>query len=89
MQRQDPLDILAIAFNSRVATCVDGVLTEFPTFEAYLETRGGTSFRSFGHLQQLLANVATFTALTSTGSIYTWGDARYELCLARKPSEEW
>ncbi|KAI9724224.1 MAG: hypothetical protein M1828_003969 [Chrysothrix sp. TS-e1954] len=37
-------------------------------------------------VKQLKANNTTFTLLTKNGTVYTWGDARYPICLGRAPS---
>lgn len=37
---------------------------------------------------QIVANQTSFTALSSTGEVYTWGDPRYESILGRDVSPE-
>jgi len=37
-------------------------------------------------METIVANHTGFTALSSTGKVYTWGDPRYEACLGREIS---
>lgn len=88
VEQQECSRDLAIAFNNKLVDCVDGTLVEYATVTDY-KSGNGMSLRNFGRLQQLVAGTATFTALSTTGSVYTWGDARYQSCLARQPSDGW
>lgn len=83
----------------------DGVLTQYSSLEAYEAKEGTVlgyfdGIKQIGvfHMLSWSENILTspsvasqtaFTALTSFGTVYTWGDARYESCLAREVSEKW
>ena len=57
-------------------------LKQYDSIEAYREGHC-RSFGGFDEIKQIAANQTSFTALTSEGQVYTWGDARYEACLGR------
>lgn len=44
----------------------------------------GRKFNGFEEFKQIVANQTGFTAVSSTGKVYTWGDGRYEACLGRE-----
>jgi len=46
------------------------------------------AFEELETIKQLVASETSFTALSSTGKVYTWGDARYEACLGREVTAE-
>jgi hypothetical protein len=46
-------------------------------------------FQDFDELvTEVVANSTAFTALTSVGTVYTWGDGRLYECLGRQVSSE-
>jgi len=87
IENQDAAENIAVAFNNKLAARNGNTLTEYPSLKEY-KANNGTSFKFNDDIQQIVANTATFTALTSTGTVYTWGDPRFEACLARTPSKD-
>ena len=59
-------------------------------YQALREYQQGNylSLGEIGNIKQITANQTSFTALSTTGSVYTWGDPRYEACLGRDATEE-
>ena len=47
-----------------------------------------TTLGEFEDFEQIAANQTTFTALSRTGQVWTWGDGRYESCLGREVYDE-
>lgn len=66
---------------------VKGSIIEYPSLDDYLKKRG-LRLEGLENIIQIAANQASFTALSATGKIYTWGDARYEACLGREVNSE-
>ncbi|KAF8856482.1 RCC1/BLIP-II [Acephala macrosclerotiorum] len=64
------------------------VLKQYNSFKSYLKN-DGEKLRNYmyGGTMQIVANQCTFTALTSGGEVWTWGDGRYEACLGREVSD--
>jgi alpha-tubulin suppressor-like RCC1 family protein len=61
-------------------------LLEYDWFPSYLEKDGKVFEELDGTVTQIVANRTTFTALTSTGNVYTWGDEMYKELLGREVS---
>ena len=62
-------------------------ITQYDSHEQYLEGDGKT-FEFPSSIRQVVANQTSFTALSSSGQVYTWGDQRYGACLGREITEE-
>ncbi|KAK0705361.1 regulator of chromosome condensation 1/beta-lactamase-inhibitor protein II, partial [Lasiosphaeris hirsuta] len=46
------------------------------------------TFPNFPNIAQLVSFDTGFAALSTTGTVYTWGDERYPACLGREPTAE-
>lgn len=60
-----------------------------PSGEQHEEARSHGLLKHFmtpGAPRQLVANQTCFSLLNDAGHVYTWGDARYQVCLGRSPS---
>ncbi|PSS20506.1 hypothetical protein M430DRAFT_27546 [Amorphotheca resinae ATCC 22711] len=82
---------IATAGNGKVADITSGFikqydLLEYDWFPSYLEKDGKVFEELDGTVTQIVANRTTFTALTSTGNVYTWGDEMYKERLGREVS---
>jgi alpha-tubulin suppressor-like RCC1 family protein len=62
-------------------------ITQYDSLNAYREDDGHT-LGKFEDFEQIAANQTTFTALSRTGQVWTWGDGRYESCLGREVYDE-
>jgi hypothetical protein len=63
---------------------------EIKQYDSITDYRRGICRRygGFEEFNQIAANQTSFTALSSAGKVYTWGDARYEACLGRDVTDE-
>jgi len=50
--------------------------------------KDGHTFPDIPNTVQIVSNQTTFTALSSDGSVCSWGDERYEACLGREITAE-
>jgi alpha-tubulin suppressor-like RCC1 family protein len=62
-------------------------VSQYASLHAYIEKQG-TVFEGLEEIKQIAANQTTFTALSVNGTVYTWGDGRYEACLGREITDE-
>lgn len=62
-------------------------MTEYHSLDDYLR-RKGHEFDGLENMKQIAANQTSFTTLSTTGQVYTWGDTRYEACLGREANIE-
>lgn len=63
-----------------------GVLKQYNSFNSYLND-DGDEIELVGAMRTIVANQCTFTALSDTGEVWTWGDGRYEACSGREISD--
>ncbi|APA16201.1 hypothetical protein SS1G_10387 [Sclerotinia sclerotiorum 1980 UF-70] len=61
-------------------------LIQYPSLHNYLTRNNPDFVLPLPHITQLVSNSTTFSALTSKGNVYTWGDERYPSCLGREIS---
>ncbi|CAN8103595.1 unnamed protein product [Discula destructiva] len=91
LRSQDPTQELSLAeaSNESVAT-IDraGAIHQFSTFHDLANGKQGQTFPDLPACAQVIAYETGFAALTSRGSVYTWGDERYGACLGREISED-
>jgi alpha-tubulin suppressor-like RCC1 family protein len=64
-------------------------IKQYNSLQEHIEQKPGQNLGHFEDIIQLEANQTTFTALTQSGQVWTWGDGRYEACLGREVSDEW
>ena len=65
----------------------ENTITQYDSLQCYREDDGLT-LGEFEDFEQIAANQTTFTALSRTGQVWTWGDGRYESCLGREVYDE-
>lgn len=87
LEKKNGLRDTAVTGNDKVAQFIRDEIRQYDSLEKY---RQGIhhKFGGLENFQQITANQTSFTALSSTGKIYTWGDLRYEACLGREVSNE-
>ena len=61
-------------------------IIEYSSRTAYIKDEGQHQ-GEFEHFEQIAANQTSFTALSKSGEVWTWGDGRYESCLGREVLE--
>lgn len=61
-----------------------GAVRQFSSLDKVLSGAPGQAFSDLQSCSQVAAYATGFAALTSAGSVYTWGDERYEACLGRE-----
>ncbi|KAH6622799.1 regulator of chromosome condensation 1/beta-lactamase-inhibitor protein II [Chaetomium tenue] len=59
-------------------------LYQYPSIHDLLSNGQCHSFPNFPNITQLVAYETGFAALSSAGSVWTWGDERYTACLGRE-----
>lgn len=84
-----PFPSIRATSHSQVQAIIDtlGVVRQFASIR---DVRGapGQPFQDLSPCTQVVAYDTGFAALSSTGSVYTWGDERYGSCLGRDLSED-
>ncbi|QSZ33092.1 hypothetical protein DSL72_002677 [Monilinia vaccinii-corymbosi] len=76
----------AAAGNDKICSFTTTTLTQYPSLHTYLSKTTPDFILPLPNITQLVSNTTTFTALTHSGSVYTWGDERYPTRLGREPS---
>ena len=71
----------------RVLEFKGNIIRQYQSLKDYREGHY-EAFAGLGQISQIEANQTGFTALTSTGQVYTWGDERYGECLGREITKE-
>jgi alpha-tubulin suppressor-like RCC1 family protein len=66
---------------------VSAGITEYDSLPAFVR-KDGHSFDGVEEIRQIVANQTGFSALSTNGTVYTWGDGRYEACLGREVTDE-
>jgi alpha-tubulin suppressor-like RCC1 family protein len=62
-------------------------ITQYDSLQAFAAKHSAFS-ESLADIKQIASNQTGFTALSSSGTVYTWGDGRYEACLGREITDE-
>ncbi|KHJ36254.1 putative serine threonine-protein kinase nek9 [Erysiphe necator] len=78
---------IALAGNDKVAVIEDQSLKLYNSFHDY-KIKNGIDANICQNIIQVVANQTSFTALSSTGDVWTWGDPRYFACLGRDIQDE-
>ncbi|RDW62775.1 hypothetical protein BP5796_11077 [Coleophoma crateriformis] len=87
MQLDHKADLVALAGNDKIVSYENGTLKQYDSMQAYL-SKDSVEIGACKDVISLVANQTSFTALTSNGEVWTWGDARYEACLGREVCDE-
>ncbi|KAB8290227.1 hypothetical protein EYC80_011096 [Monilinia laxa] len=75
-----------VAGNDKIASFTPKTLTQYPSLPTYLSKTTPDFALPLPNITQLVSNTTTFTALTHSGTVYTWGDERYPSRLGRETS---
>jgi len=66
-----------------------GYIDQYNSLQEFFQGNPSQNLGHFENIIQLVANQTTFTALSKSGQVWTWGDGRYEACLGREVSNDW
>ncbi|KAI0996945.1 hypothetical protein K3495_g11236 [Podosphaera aphanis] len=78
---------IAVAGNGKVAVLQNGALKLFESLQQWKANQSHEpNIPEF--ISSVVANQTSFTALSSTGQTWTWGDERYPSCLGRNISHK-
>jgi hypothetical protein len=66
---------------------ISETIKQYPSIQAY-QKGDGENLGQLKETSQIVANQTAFTALSRAGTVWTWGDVRYEACLGREVSVE-
>ncbi|KAG0652556.1 Regulator of chromosome condensation [Hyphodiscus hymeniophilus] len=78
---------VALAGNDKVSEFAAKGVTQYDSLQDFAAKKK-SSFRPLSCIAQIASNQTGFTLLTSNGTVYTWGDGRYEACLGREVNDE-
>ncbi|TAQ84090.1 hypothetical protein B7494_g7578 [Chlorociboria aeruginascens] len=73
LESQDGLKHIAIAGNDKIAEFTPDGIRQYSSFRKYIDN-DSSSLGEFQNLKQVVANQTSFTALSSDGTVLTWGD---------------
>lgn len=79
--------IPSVLFIDQSLELKDNAIQQYDDFSSYVED-DGHSLGKVEEFKQIVASQTTFTTISKTGEVWTWGDARYEPCLGREVSDE-
>ncbi|KAG9248165.1 regulator of chromosome condensation 1/beta-lactamase-inhibitor protein II [Calycina marina] len=87
LTEQGKLKSSAIAGNDKICQLKGNAVIQYSSAEDYRKGIYET-LEDIGAVIQLEAGQTGFTALTTTGKVYSWGDERYGQCLGREIDED-